>query len=376
MAEAHRAVAAAIGAELPRPEESARLTATPTPGPATSSHHEAILDGAPDAMLTVGEDGIIRTANRAVMDLFGYQPAELIGKPIETLVPQRIRPGHPSLRKSFMAGGVNRRMGAISHRSELRGVRKDGSEVPVDISLALIHAGGERLVLAAVRDVTQDLELRAQLNRSHFLADTALQLTQSGYWHVDFTDPEHYYASERAQAIFGETTGDERGRLHILNEWLARIVEVDPAAAEATSERFTGTIEGRYPQYDATYPYRRPKDGRVIWCRALATLVRNQAGEPREMYGVVQDITPSVRPRRRSSRARPCSRRPPRAPTSACGKWTSRRARSSSTTYWSRSWATRPAVCAPRRRNGLRCAAGWPAGPSCCTRTTRPARWS
>ena len=292
MAEAHRAVAAAIGAELPRPEESARLTATPTPGPATSSHHEAILDGAPDAMLTVGEDGIIRTANRAVMDLFGYQPAELIGKPIETLVPQRIRPGHPSLRKSFMAGGVNRRMGAISHRSELRGVRKDGSEVPVDISLALIHAGGERLVLAAVRDVTQDLELRAQLNRSHFLADTALQLTQSGYWHVDFTDPEHYYASERAQAIFGETTGDERGRLHILNEWLARIVEVDPAAAEATSERFTGTIEGRYPQYDATYPYRRPKDGRVIWCRALATLVRNQAGEPREMYGVVQDITP------------------------------------------------------------------------------------
>jgi two-component system sensor histidine kinase/response regulator len=252
--------------------------------------HEAILDGAPDAMLTVAEDGTIRSANRAVLDLFGYQPAELVGQKIEMLVPQRIRGVHPGLRKSFLDGGVNRRMGAISHRSELRGVRKDGSEVPVDISLAIVHAGGERLVLAAVRDVTQDLQLREEIKRSHFLADTALQLTRSGYWHVDFTDAEHYYASERAQQIFGETAG-ERGRLHIADQWLARIVAVDPAAAEATSERFKGTIEGRYPTYDATYPYRRPSDGRVIWVRALATLVRDQAGQPREMYGVVQDIT-------------------------------------------------------------------------------------
>ena len=257
----------------------------------TATYLEAILNGAPDAMLTVAEDGTIRAANRAVSDLFGYQPDELVGQKIEMLVPHRIRGVHPGLRKSFMDGGVNRRMGALSHRSELRGVRKDGSEVPVDISLALVHAGGEKLVLAAVRDVTQDLQLREQIKRSHFLADTALELTRSGHWNVDFADPDHYYASERAQQIFGETAG-EQGRLHITDQWLARIVAVDPAAAEATSEKFMGTIEGRYPSYDATYPYRRPSDGRVIWCRALAMLVRDQAGKPREMYGVVQDITP------------------------------------------------------------------------------------
>ncbi len=260
-----------------------------TARPATD--HEAILDGAPDAMLTVAEDGTIRAANRAVSDLFGYQPTELVGQKIEMLVPQRIRPGHPELRKSFLAGGVNRRMGAISHRSELRGVRKDGSEVPVDISLAIVHTGGERLVLAAVRDVTQDLERRAQLTRSMFLSDTALELTRSGYWHIDFTDPDHYYASKRAQQIFGETA-DERDRLRLTDQWHARIVAVDPAAAEATSERFRGTIDGRYPAYDATYPYRRPNDGRVIWVRARATLVRDQAGQPQQMYGVIQDITP------------------------------------------------------------------------------------
>ncbi|OBI82007.1 response regulator [Mycobacterium asiaticum] len=259
-------------------------------GARLATHHEAIFDGAPDAMLTVTEDGTIRSANRAVLDLFGYEPAELLGSKIETLVPHRIRGVHPGLRKSFLDGGVNRRMGAISQRAALRAVRKDGSEVPVDISLAIVQLDGERLVLAAVRDVTQDLELRAQLDRSHFLADTALQLSHSGHWHIDFADPDHYYASQRVQEILGET-GDEAGRLRLTDQWRARIAAADPAAAEATCEQLQGTIEGRYPAYDATYPYRRPSDGHVIWVRALATLVRDQAGQPQQMYGVAQDIT-------------------------------------------------------------------------------------
>ena len=256
----------------------------------TATYLEAILNGAPDAMLTVAEDGTIRAANHAVADLFGYPPAELVGQKIEMLVPQRIRGVHPGLRQSFLDGGVNRRMGAISHRSELRGVRKDGREVPVDISLAIVHAGGERLVLAAVRDVTQDLQLREQLTRTNFLSDTALDLTRSGYWHIDFADPDHYYASPRAQEIFGETA-DEQGRLRLADQWLAHIVAVDPAAAEATSKLFQGAIDGHYPAYDATYPFRRPNDGRVIWVRARATLVRDPAGKPQKMYGVNQDVT-------------------------------------------------------------------------------------
>ena len=256
----------------------------------TAAYLEAILDGAPDAMLTVAEDGTIRAANHAVSDLFGYQPAELVGQKIEMLVPQRLRAVHPGLRQSFVAGGVNRRMGALSHRSELRGVRKDGSEVPVDISLAIVQAGGERLVLAAVRDVSQELEQRAQVDRTNFLANTALELTRSGYWHIDFADPDHYFGSERAQEIFG-VTADEQGRLRLADQWLAHIVAVDPAAAEATSELFQGAIDGRYPTYDATYPFRRPNDGRVIWVRARAMLVRDKDGRPQTMYGVNQDVT-------------------------------------------------------------------------------------
>ena len=63
------------------------------------------------------------------------------------------------------------------------------------------------------------------------------------------------------------------------------------AIAKATSELFQGAIDGRYDAYDATYPFRRPNDGRVIWVRARATLVRDQAGKPLQMYGVNQDIS-------------------------------------------------------------------------------------
>jgi two-component system sensor histidine kinase/response regulator len=252
--------------------------------------HEAILEGAPDAMLTVGEDGIIRSVNRATSELFGYPREELVGHPIETLVPQRIRAGHPAMRKGFLAGGVNRRMGALGSRGELRGVRKDGSEVPVDISLSIVETGGERLVLAAVRDMSQDLELRSQLTLNQFLSDTALELTRSGYWLIDFTDPDHFFPSQQAQEIFG-VVADAKGRCRLDTQWMEHIVAVDADVAAKTSELFRGAIDGKYSTYDATYPFRRANDGRVIWIRARANLVRDREGRPEKMYGVNQDIT-------------------------------------------------------------------------------------
>src|SRR6185503_13168379 len=101
----------------------------------TTASFEQIIEAAPDAMLAVRSDGTIRAANRRVAGIFGYEPAELVGRPTEILVPARRRPGHPELRQKFMAEGGSRRMGERS--ADLRGVRKDGTEVPVDISLSV-----------------------------------------------------------------------------------------------------------------------------------------------------------------------------------------------------------------------------------------------
>ena len=133
-------------------------------------------------------------------------------------------------------------------------------------------------------------ELLEEMRHQNFLGDMALDLTHSGYWHVDFSDPDYYYQSERAARIVGEQIKPD-GRYHLQNEWFSRLIEADPELAKETAERYQGALDGRYPNYDATYAYKRPADGRVVMLHASGSLVRGEDGKPRFMYGVYQDVT-------------------------------------------------------------------------------------
>jgi signal transduction histidine kinase/DNA-binding response OmpR family regulator/HPt (histidine-containing phosphotransfer) domain-containing protein len=133
-------------------------------------------------------------------------------------------------------------------------------------------------------------ELLEQVKHQNFLADMALELTKSGYWHVDYSDPDYYYQSDRAAMIVGEEIRPD-GRYHLQDEWFSRVLEADPDLAMQTAEKYQGAIEGRYGNYDAVYAYKRPSDGRIVWLHASGTLVRGDDGKPLFMYGVYQDIT-------------------------------------------------------------------------------------
>jgi signal transduction histidine kinase/CheY-like chemotaxis protein len=135
-------------------------------------------------------------------------------------------------------------------------------------------------------------ELRRQserLQHTNFLADTALELTKAGYWHVPLDGSGWYNSSERAARIFGDIPNpDYRYRVA---EWADHVHEGDEEAAQATMENFTAAVEGRIPAYSAVYAYRRPVDGRVVWIRALGSVVKDAGGTPVDMFGVTQDIT-------------------------------------------------------------------------------------
>jgi PAS domain S-box-containing protein len=111
----------------------------------------ALLEGAPDAIVIVNATGTIVLANAQAEKLFGYARAELIGSQVERLVPDAVRGGHAAHRERFMGDPKARPMGAAL---DLRARRKDGSEIPVEISLSPLESEGERLVMAAVRDIT------------------------------------------------------------------------------------------------------------------------------------------------------------------------------------------------------------------------------
>ena len=132
------------------------------------------------------------------------------------------------------------------------------------------------------------------LNRINFLSDIALELTGCGYWHIDYSDPEYYCQSERAAKILGEPVKPD-GRYHLQNEWFARLLEADPEVAAQTAERYQGAIEGRYENYQATYAYKRPVGGDVVWIHAVGKVVRDEGGQARYMYGVYQDVTQRIK---------------------------------------------------------------------------------
>src|SRR5665213_2113410 len=112
---------------------------------------EALINASPDAVVIVDPAGTIRSCNRAVESLFGYQPAELVGQRIEVLVPERLRAGHTTHRTQYSSEPMSRPMGV---GLPLFGQRRDGSTFPVDISLSPL-LGRTELVAAFVRDGTE-----------------------------------------------------------------------------------------------------------------------------------------------------------------------------------------------------------------------------
>jgi PAS domain S-box-containing protein len=112
----------------------------------------ALMSLMPDAAVVADSTGNIVSVNTLAETLFGYTPGSLAGHSIEELVPERARLRHRRHRTGFITAPKNRPMGA---GLELTGRRRDGSEFPLDISLAPIEHSGERLIVAGVRDVTE-----------------------------------------------------------------------------------------------------------------------------------------------------------------------------------------------------------------------------
>jgi len=168
---------------------------------ARDSLFQGLLEAAPDAMVVVDDQGRIELANTQTEVLFGYARAELIGEPIELLVPEEHRGGHPGHRDRYFLEARTRPMG---QGVDLAARRKDGSVFPAEISLSSIDTEGGRLVSAAIRNVS---ERKAAEARFRGLVDAAPDA-------MVIVDPDGRIelVNSQAEAMFGYERGELLGR--------------------------------------------------------------------------------------------------------------------------------------------------------------------
>ncbi len=117
-----------------------------------AKHLKDLVETAPDAVVIVDEDGRIALVNALTEALFGYARRELLGKPVELLLPERLHARHRELRAGYAASPAVRPMGS---GLELCGLRKDGAEFPAEISLSPLRTDEGWLISSSIRDVTQ-----------------------------------------------------------------------------------------------------------------------------------------------------------------------------------------------------------------------------
>jgi PAS domain S-box-containing protein len=158
-----------------------------------------LLEAAPDAIVGVGADGLIALVNAQAERLFGYGRAELLGQPIELLVPEDVRAAHPGHRLRYERDAHPRPMGA---GTPLAGRRKDGSQFPAEISLSPIDTEHGRLVAAAVRDVSDRIRAEAKFRGLLEAApDAIVGVTPDGRISLVNAQTERLFGYDRAELV-------------------------------------------------------------------------------------------------------------------------------------------------------------------------------
>jgi PAS domain S-box-containing protein len=247
---------------------------------------QALVEAAPDAMVITDKSGLIQIANSRTEELFGYAREEILGQPVEVLIPSRFHRSHISQRLDYAEHPTSRSMGQgpdlFGEHRELFGRRKDGSEFSVEVSLSPIQTPDGILIASAIRDITQ----RVQFERRIHEQEQKLRLFLTGV--VDYA----VFMLDTEGHVISWNTGAERIKGYKEKEILGQHFSVFYTPAELENDKPAKILlQARNNGRAEDEGWRVRKGGSRFWAHVLITPLHAESGRLVGFGKVTQDIT-------------------------------------------------------------------------------------
>jgi two-component system sensor histidine kinase/response regulator len=239
---------------------------------------KGLVAAVPDALILVNADGRILLANRVAEKLFGHSEDELLSMPVERLIPSCFK-DHSILREAYMADAKTRCMGL---QKDLYGLRKDGSEVPVEVALGLVETDSGMAVISVVRDVTERKGAEEALIQANESLERAEELANLGSWELEVRTGRGHWSKQMFR-MFELSPADG---VPSVPDYLDLI---QPDDRHILQEALTDMTEGREPvrRVFRTNPERLP----LRYFSPTWHCTRDEAGKPVKFEGTLLDTT-------------------------------------------------------------------------------------
>lgn len=245
----------------------------------TEAVYERLFESSPNAILVVDAAGRITQANPQVEHYFGYSVSELLGHSVELLIPERFRKIHPTHRATF---GAEPRMRPMGAGLELYGLRKDGSEFPVDIMLSPIDTSEGPVVLTVIRDITETRQVEEALRESEQRFRSLIEGVRD--YAIFMLDPEGRVSTwnEGAECIKGYPASE------IVGQHFSRFyTPEDLNNGKPETALKTAAAQGKFEEES----WRVRKDGSRFWASVTITALRDAGGKLLGFSKITRDFT-------------------------------------------------------------------------------------